>query len=150
MTNDTTVPNEEHDDDAQSREITFDDLQQAQNTEYQKRKRVTFELPESLADQLPNDEVWFEVRMLRPEEFDEVESSIVNVESDGRNNKSQSIDTTALKVGLIEKGVTDSSMPDWKATERHINALPKDIRDELSDAVDEFQQLEEEERIGFR
>lgn len=148
MPENTDVPNEEHDSDAR-KETTFEDLRRAQNSLYEERKRVYFDLPEDLADQLPSDEIWFEIRMLRPEEFDEVESSIMEVDQDSRGHN-QSINTTALKVGLIEKGVTECSMPDWKATDRHINALPKDIRDELADAVDDFQKIEDEERIGFR
>lgn len=149
MTDNTEVPNEGRDDDAPQPETTFEDLRQAQNTLYQERKRVTFELPENLASQLPNDEIWFEIRMLRPAEFDEVEASIMDVDQNSRGQE-RSINTTALKVGLIEKGVEECSMSDWKATERHINALPKDIRDELADAVDDFQKLDEHERIGFR
>ncbi|AXR81492.1 hypothetical protein [Natrarchaeobaculum sulfurireducens] len=140
MTEHTNAANEQPDDE-QASPITFADLQEAENERRRQRKKVIFELPEG--------DIWFEIRMLTPEEFDQVESAAVEIE-EKRNEKKQSVNTTAFKNKLIKEGVTDSSMPDWKNTDRHINILPKNVRNELADAIDEFQELDEETRYGFR
>lgn len=143
MTETTDAPNEEPETDAEDEQqpITFDDLRRAENERRKQRKKVHYELPEG--------EIWFEIRMLTPEEFDEVEASAVEI-SEKRNQTQRSINTTAFKNKLIEKGVTDSSMPDWKNVERYINSLPKDVRNDLADSIDEFQELDEETRRAFR
>jgi hypothetical protein len=138
------APNEElttEDSAEEASPITFKDLESAENERRSQRKKVHYELEEG--------DLWFEIRMLTPEEFDEVEAAAVKVE-EKRNKTQRSIDTTAFKNKLIMEGVTDSSMPDWKNTDRHISGLPKDVRNDLADSVDEFQDLEEDTRRAFR
>lgn len=144
MTEAHDAPNEElttEDSEEDKSPITFKDLEQAENNRRSQRKKVHYELEEGT--------LWFEVRMLTPEEFDQVEAAAVKVE-EKRNKTQRSIDTTAFKNKLIMEGVMESSMPDWKNTDRHISALPKKVRNDLADSIDEFQDLDEDTRRAFR
>lgn len=141
MTEEIPAPNEAHDEQDDAQALTFEDLQNAQAARLAQRKDVIFELPEG--------DVGFTIRMLTAEEFDEVEESAIRFEQ-SRNGNERRFDSTAFKNTIIQKGVTGSTMPDWKNTDRHINALPKEVRNELADAIDDFAELDDETVKGFR
>ena len=94
-------------------------------------------------------EIRFTVRALSQLERDQVEAKAVRMRKRRRGDTVSAEELGALKTEYIRVGVV-SGPAGFAATEENIALLPAHIRDALADAVQEFAELDEETRIGFR
>ena len=94
-------------------------------------------------------EIRFRVRALSQLERDQVEAKAVRMRKRRRGDTVSAEELGALKIEYIRTGVVDGPAG-FVPTEENISLLPSHIRDALADAVQEFAELDEETRIGFR
>lgn len=147
MSTDDDAPNKEHDTstDTEPRTASFDEGLQRANRELQKRKTRRYELPSEEGEEPI---VWeFTIKKLTGEERDEVEDEAIEF-TEKRNETNVEMNTGRLKKEQIKRGVVDGP-EGFKLTDRHIEKLPYEVRDDLADAIENFSTLDEEERIAF-
>ena len=96
-----------------------------------------------------DDEIRFRVRALSQLERDQIEAKAVRMRKRRRGDTVSAEELGALKTEYIRAGVV-SGPAGFAPTEENIAILPAHIRDALADAVQEFAELDEETRIGFR
>lgn len=94
-------------------------------------------------------EIRFTVRALSQLERDQIEAKAVRMRKRRRGDTVSAEELGALKTEYIRAGVV-SGPAGFAPTEENIAMLPAHIRDALADAVQEFAELDEETRIGFR
>lgn len=94
-------------------------------------------------------EIRFTVRALSQLERDQIEAKAVRMRKRRRGDTVSAEELGALKTEYIRAGVV-SGPAGFAPTEENIAILPAHIRDALADAVQEFAELDEETRIGFR
>jgi len=94
-------------------------------------------------------EIRFTVRALSQLERDQVEAKAVRMRKRRRGDTVSAEELGALKTEYIRVGVV-SGPSGFAPTKENIAMLPAHIRDALADAVQEFAELDEETRIGFR
>ncbi len=94
-------------------------------------------------------EIRFTVRALSQLERDQVEAKAVRMRKRRRGDTVSAEELRSLKTEYIRVGVV-SGPEGFAPTEENIAMLPAHIRDALADAVQEFAELDEETRIGFR
>ena len=94
-------------------------------------------------------EIRFRVRALSQLERDQIEAKALRMRKRRRGDTVSAEELRALKTEYIRVGVV-SGPEGFAPTEENIAMLPAHIRDALADAVQEFAELDEETRIGFR
>ena len=94
-------------------------------------------------------EIRFRVRALSQLERDQIEAKALRMQKRRRGDTVSAEELRALKTEYIRVGVV-SGPEGFAPTEENIAMLPAHIRDALADAVQEFAELDEETRIGFR
>lgn len=94
-------------------------------------------------------EIRFQVRALSQLERDQIEAKALRMRKRRRGDTVSAEELRALKTEYIRVGVV-SGPEGFAPTEENIAMLPAHIRDALADAVQEFAELDEETRIGFR
>ena len=94
-------------------------------------------------------EIRFRVRALSQLERDQIEAKALRMRKRRRGDTVSAEELRALKTEYIRVGVV-SGPEGFAPTEENIAILPAHIRDALADAVQEFAELDEETRIGFR
>lgn len=94
-------------------------------------------------------EIRFTVRALSQLERDQIEAKALRMRKRRRGDTVSAEELRALKTEYIRVGVV-SGPEGFAPTEENIAILPAHIRDALADAVQEFAELDEETRIGFR
>lgn len=94
-------------------------------------------------------EIRFRVRAISQLERDQIEAKAVRMRKRRRGDTVTADELRALKTEYIRVGVV-SGPEGFAPTEENIALLPAHIRDALADAVQEFVELDEETRIGFR
>jgi len=94
-------------------------------------------------------EIRFRIRALSQLERDQIEAKAVRMRKRRRGDTVSAEELRALKTEYIRVGVV-SGPEGFAPTEENIALLPAHIRDALADAVQEFAELDEETRIGFR
>lgn len=94
-------------------------------------------------------EIRFTVRALSQLERDQIEAKALRMQKRRRGDTVSAEELRALKTEYIRVGVV-SGPEGFAPTEENIAMLPAHIRDALADAVQEFAELDEETRIGFR
>lgn len=94
-------------------------------------------------------EIRFRVRALSQLERDQIEAKALRMRKRRRGDTVSAEELRALKTEYIRVGVV-SGPEGFAPTEENIALLPAHIRDALADAVQEFAELDEETRIGFR
>lgn len=94
-------------------------------------------------------EIRFRVRAISQLERDQIEAKGLRMRKRRRGDTVTADELRALKTEYIRVGVV-SGPEGFTPTEENIALLPAHIRDALADAVQEFVELEEETRIGFR
>lgn len=94
-------------------------------------------------------EIRFRVRALSQLERDQIEAKALRMQKRRRGDTISAEELRALKTEYIRVGVV-SGPEGFAPTEENIALLPAHIRDALADAVQGFEELDEETRIGFR
>ena len=94
-------------------------------------------------------EIRFRVRALSQLERDQIEAKALRMRKRRRGDTVSAEELRALKTEYIRVGVV-SGPEGFAPTEENIALLPAHIRDALADAIQEFAELDEETRIGFR
>ena len=94
-------------------------------------------------------EIRFRIRALSQLERDQIEAKALRMRKRRRGDTVSAEELRALKTEYIRVGVV-SGPEGFAPTEENIAMLPAHIRDALADAVQEFAELDEETRIGFR
>ena len=94
-------------------------------------------------------EIRFRVRALSQLERDQIEAKALRMRKRRRGDTVSAEELRALKTEYIRVGVV-SGPEGFAPTEENIAILPAHIRDALADAIQEFAELDEETRIGFR
>ena len=94
-------------------------------------------------------EIRFTVRALSQLERDQIEAKALRMRKRRRGDTVSAEELRALKTEYIRVGVV-SGPKGFAPTEENIAMLPAHIRDALADAIQEFAELDEETRIGFR
>lgn len=94
-------------------------------------------------------EIRFRVRAISQLERDQIEAKGLRMRKRRRGDTVTADELRALKTEYIRVGVV-SGPEGFAPTEENIALLPAHVRDALADAVQEFVELEEETRIGFR
>lgn len=98
---------------------------------------------------LGDGEIRFRVRALSQLERDQIEAKALRMQKRRRGDTVSAEELRALKTEYIRVGVV-SGPEGFAPTEENIALLPAHIRDALADAVQGFEELDEETRIGFR
>ena len=112
---------------------------------FERQKRETKDLVFPAGD----GEIRFTVRALSQLERDQLEAKALRMRKRRRGDTVSAEELRALQTEYIRVGVV-SGPEGFAATEENIAMLPAHIRDALADAVQEFAELDEETRIGFR
>lgn len=94
-------------------------------------------------------EIRFRIRALSQLERDQIEAKAIRMQKRRRGDTVSAEELRALKTEYIRVGVV-SGPEGFTPTEENIALLPAHIRDALADAVQGFEELDEETRIGFR
>jgi len=94
-------------------------------------------------------EIQFEIRPLSQIERDQIEAKAVRMRKRRRGDMIAAEELAALKSAYIQAGVRKGPAG-YANTDEDIASLPANIRDSIADSVQEFAELDEETRIGFR
>lgn len=114
--------------------------------EEQARKKVIFENVGENGEPL---EFW--IKQLSAPEFDQIRNQVARrAPARSRNGDSgTTVDNHALHVAIVKRGVTEGPKG-WQGTTDDVDCLPRKIRDDLADMIDDFSSLREETRVKFR
>lgn len=164
MNNDTETPNEANNEETESgfemgeevpeeasdgmEELSFDEIKRADRKIKSQRKTIHIAVPHPEDPEEISGVATFTYRMLSEEEADEAEDAAVNVETK-RNKEEVTTDTGALRATLIKYGVTEGPAGFKLNNERAARELPRYIKEPLANAIEDFNEMEESERVGF-
>lgn len=131
-------------------ELTFAEIKEVDNRLRSKRKTIHIAVPDpDDPDGDPQGTATFEYRMLTEEELDEAEDAAVSISTE-RNAQEVTTDSGALRATLIKYGVTSGPEGFKLNNERAARELPRYIKEPLANAIEDFTQMPEEAREGFR
>lgn len=138
-------PNEGTDD-----SVSIDRVSKAVESYRSLRKTREYELPNPDGDDPLV--IWFEYRMLSEAEREEMANKTASF-SPTRTGQDDDVDMdiSAGRLYAMKTAITDTNIEGFKATDRGIKeATTADIREDLGDAISDFSNMPEEERLKFR
>jgi len=129
--------------------VNVEQVSKAVESYSNQRKRRTYELPNPEGDEAI--EIWFEYRMLSESEREEMANKGQSFKPtrSGQDDEME-INAADARLYAIKTGVTDTNVEGFKATDRGIkNVTTPDIREDLGDAIADFSEMPEGERVKF-